>query len=292
MLAALVLVAVDTFTDWLDPVSSRLSQVALPFHWLANVPGQVWEWGEVALLSRQELESENDNLRQELLVYRGQLQRMAAISAENARLRNLLNATELLKDRVLVAELVGVSADPLSHTIIINRGAADGAYPGQPVLDDRGLMGQLVEVHQHTSKVLLITDNTHALPVQVIRNGVRAIAEGSGDFRRLYLRFVSPTVDIREGDQLVSSGLGGRFPVGYPVGDVLSIHRDPGQPFLTVEVDPAANLERSRHLLLVFSEVETLTPDGRSDMLPAGSDTAPEAVSPDAGQQTDSQGQE
>jgi len=288
VLAALVLVAVDTFTDWLDPAASHLTQVALPLQWLANVPGKVWDWGGVALLSRQELESENDSLRQELLVYRGQLQRMAAISAENARLRNLLNATELLKDRVLVTELVGVSTDPLSHTIIINRGAADGAYQGQPVLDDRGLMGQLVGVHQHTSKVLLITDNNHALPVQVIRNGVRAIAEGSGDFRRLYLRFVSPTVDIREGDQLVSSGLGGRFPVGYPVGDVLSIHRDPGQPFLTVEVEPAANLERSRHLLLVFSEVESLAPEARSDILPATGD-APEAEAEPA---ADGQGQD
>jgi len=285
VLAALVLVAVDTFTDWLDPVGSRLSQVAIPLQWLANVPGKVWDWGGVALLSRQELEGENDSLRQELLVYRGQLQRMAAISAENARLRNLLNATELLKDRVLVTELVGVSTDPVSHTIIINRGAADGAYQGQPVLDDRGLMGQLVDVHQHTSKVLLITDNTHALPVQVIRNGVRAIAEGSGDFRRLYLRFVSPTVDIREGDQLVSSGLGGRFPVGYPVGDVLSIHRDPGQPFLTVEVEPAANLERSRHLLLVFSEVESLTPESSADILPPRETPATEAEPINASQE-------
>ena len=125
------------------------------------------------------------------------------------------------------------------------------------MLDDRGLMGQVIAVGEHASTVLLITDNNHALPVQVIRNGVRAIAEGRGDFRRLQLRFVSPTVDIKEGDQLVSSGLGGRFPVGYPVGTVLDIHRDPGQPFLTVEVEPAANLEQSRHLLLVFSEVET-----------------------------------
>ncbi len=254
---ALSLVAVDTFTDWLDPLAVRLKQTALPMQWVTMVPERLAEWGDGALLSRLEHEKENSRLRQELLIYRGQLQRMAAISAENARLRNLLNATELLKDRVLVAELIGVSTDPLTHTITINRGAVDGAYQGQPVLDDRGLMGQIIDVTEHTSTVLLITDNNHALPVQVIRNGVRAIAEGTGDFRRLHLRYVSPTVDIKEGDQLVSSGLGGRFPAGYPVGNVLGIHRDPGQPFLTVEVEPAANLERSRHLLLVFSEVES-----------------------------------
>lgn len=241
-------------------MTTRLEQVALPLQWVTSVPARLREWGDEAVMSRVEWESENDRLRQELLIYRGQLQRMAAISAENARLRNLLNATELLKDRVLVAELIGVSTDPLTHTIVINRGLVDGAYLGQPVLDDRGLMGQVIEVSEHSSTVLLITDNNHALPVQVIRNGVRAIAEGTADFRRLHLRYVSPTVDIKVGDQLVSSGLGGRFPVGYPVGEVLDIHRDPGQPFMTVEVEPAANLERSRHLLLVFSEVETFTP--------------------------------
>lgn len=259
-LLAAILVAIDGLTDWLDPVTARLEQAALPLQWVTNVPARLREWGDEAVMSKVEWENENDRLRQELLIYRGQLQRMAAISAENARLRNLLNATELLKDRVLVAELIGVSTDPLTHTIVINRGVVDGAYLGQPVLDDRGLMGQVIEVSEHASTVLLITDNNHALPVQVIRNGVRAIAEGTSDFRRLFLRYVSPTVDIKVGDQLVSSGLGGRFPVGYPVGDVLDIHRDPGQPFMTVEVEPAANLERSRHLLLVFSEVETFAP--------------------------------
>jgi rod shape-determining protein MreC len=184
----------------------------------------------------------------------------------------LLSASELLKDRVLVAELLGVSTDPLVHSIVINRGKTDGAYEGQPVLDDKGLMGQVVSVREHNSKVLLITDSNHALPVYVIRNGVRAIVEGTGDLRRLNLRYVSPTLDIKEGDQLVSSGLGGRFPAGYPVGQVLSIEREPGQPFLTVEVEPAANLERSRHLLLVFSEVEEFGVFAEPELAEDGSD--------------------
>lgn len=262
---ALVLVAVDTYTDWLDPLTSRLSQAALPFQWVGNIPARVSEWGNESVVSRMQLETENERLRRQLRVHKAQLQRMAAIAAENSRLRNLLNATELLKDRVLVAELIGVSPDPLRHTIVINRGRVDGAHAGQPVLDDVGLMGQITGVREHNSTVLLITDSRHALPVQVVRNGVRAIVEGTGDFRRLQLRHVSPTLDVREGDQLVSSGLGGRFPVGYPVGEVIHIERDPGQSFLDVEVEPAANIERSRHLLLVFSAVEELAGPAKTD---------------------------
>lgn len=278
-LLALCLVAINTLTDWLDPVAARLGQLALPFQWVASVPDRTREWSDEWFWSRVEWQEENERLRQELLIYKGQLQRMAAISAENARLRNLLNATELLRDRVLVTELMGVSPDPLTHSITINRGVTDGAYVGQPVLDDRGLMGQVTEVSEDTSNVLLITDASHALPVQVIRNGVRAIAEGTGDFRRLSLRYVSPTVDIREGDQLVSSGLGGRFPAGYPVGSVLSIHRDPGEAFMTVEVEPAANLERSRHLLLVFSEVDAYMNEPEADSSDGALTQTPDAES-------------
>ena len=127
-----------------------------------------------------------------------------------------------------------------------------------------------------------MTDNSHALPVQVIRNGVRAIAEGTGDFRRLNLRYVSPTVDIKEGDLLVSSGLGGRFPTGYPVGSVIGVHRDPGQPFMTVDVEPTANIERSRHLLLVFSEVKAFQPSDSGAASAADvADEADAAASPE-----------
>lgn len=252
----LLVLAVDSLTTWFDPVKDQAAQLALPFQWVTDIPRRIGEWGDSSLVSRIEIEEENAFLRQELLVYKGQLQRMAAVSAENTRLRNLLSATEMLSDKVLVTELIGVSPDPLKHSIVINRGKENNAYVGQPVLDARGLMGQITNVREKNSEVLLITDDSHALPVQVMRNGVRAIAEGTGDFRRLQLRYVSPTVDITEGDVLVSSGLGGRFPSGYPVGTVIGVHRDPGQPFMTVDVEPTANIERSRHFLLVFSELK------------------------------------
>jgi rod shape-determining protein MreC len=179
---------------------------------------------------------------------------MASLVAENLRLRQLMNSSEIVQDRVLVAELIGVSPDPLEHKVIINKGSNDGVYVGQPLLDAFGLMGQVVSVTPYTSQVLLITDNSHAIPVQVTRNNVRTIAEGIGDLYQLRLRYVSSTTDIKEGDILVSSGLGGRFPVGYPVAQIEKITYDPGEPFATVIARPAAQLDRSRHILLVFND--------------------------------------
>lgn len=196
--------------------------------------------------------SENAALKSELLVHQRKLQQMAALVAENVRLKQLLNSAEMVDDQVLIAELIGVSPDPTRHSVLINRGANDGVYVGQAVLDAQGLMGQVTQVASSTARVLLITDSSHALPVQVNRNGVRTVAEGVGDLYRLRLRHVATTVDIHEGDLLVSSGLGGRFPVGYPVATVVAIEERPGQPFTEVMVEPKAELDRSRYLLLVF----------------------------------------
>ena len=245
--------AMDSATTWLSPVTNFIDNAVRPVYWLTNIPARVQEWGEVNGASRNDLERDNARLKQETLIHRAQLQRMAELTAENMRLRQLLNATELLMDSVLVTEVIGVSPNPQSHKVTIDRGTSDGVYVGQPILDADGLMGQIIAVYENHSIALLITDSGHALPVQVLRNGVRSIAEGTADYNRLSLRFVSPTADIKQGDELVSSGLGGRFPVGYPVGTVISIDQQPGALFLDVEVDPSAQLDRSRHLLLVFN---------------------------------------
>ncbi|RYE61092.1 MAG: rod shape-determining protein MreC, partial [Oxalobacteraceae bacterium] len=226
---------------------------------LTDIPRRVSEWGDASFASESDLRSENSMLKTELLIHQRKLQQMAALAAENVRLRQLLNATDMLQDKVLVAELVGVSPNPLSHTVIINRGSNEGVYEGQPVLDAFGLMGQVIEIDDKTSRVLLISDPTHAIPVQVNRNGVRAIAEGTGDLNRLSLRHVSINADIREGDLLVSSGLGERFPVGYPVAEVEQVVRNSGQAFARVMVRPMARLDRSRHVLLVY-DTRGLTP--------------------------------
>ncbi len=248
------------FSDWLTPVRNRATDLAYPFYWVTNIPSRIGEWGSELLTPREDLRAENDSLRTELLIHKRELQKMASLAAENVRLRQLLNSAEMIKDRVLIAELIGVSPDPLEHTVIVNKGSEDGVYLGQPLLDAEGLMGQVVSVGTKASKVLLITDSTHALPVQINRNGVRLIAEGTGNLYQLTLRHVFSTVDIQEGDLLVSSGLGQRFPAGYPVAVVEKITYDPGEPFAQVIARPMARLNRSRHVLLVFDRPVGFTP--------------------------------
>jgi len=252
----MALVVFGLYTNRLDFLRQKLSVLATPFYQLTDVPRRLNDWRKDTFVSRTDLRAENDTLKTELLVHQRKLQQMASLAAENVRLRQLLNASQMLQDTVLIVELIGVSPNPLSHKVIINRGASSGVFKGQPVLDAFGLMGQVTEVSEDSSTVLLISDSTHAIPVQVNRNGVRAIAEGTGDLNSLSLRHVSTNTDIREGDLLVSSGLGDRFPVGYPVAEVTQVMRDPGKAFLTVIAKPMARLDRSRHLLLVFENRE------------------------------------
>ena len=249
-LVALILVGI--YTPWLKQIRQELNFLAVPFYQLTDIPRRIGEWSSAAFTSESDLRAETERLKIEVLIYQRKQQQMAALAAENVRLRQLLNGKNMLQDKVLIAELIGVSPNPLSHVVIINRGSREGVYEGQPVLDAFGLMGQVVEVSDATSRVLLISDSTHAIPVQVNRNGARAIAEGTGDLNQLSLRHVSINADIREGDILVSSGLGERFPVGYPVAQVEQVVRNSGQAFARVIARPMARLDRSRHVLLVF----------------------------------------
>ncbi len=262
-LIAFGLMFLDNGTSWLSSVYRVADNMVRPLYWITNIPSRIQEWGQLNVTARTIIEQENVRLKQESLIHRGQLQRMSELAAENMRLRQLLNATELLMDSVLVTEVIGVSPSPQSHTVTIDRGRDDGVYVGQPILDADGLMGQIISVYGGHSVAMLITDSSHALPVQVLRNGVRSIAEGTSDYNLMRLRFVSPTADIVEGDQLVSSGLGGRFPAGYPVGTVSNIEQNLGETFVDVEVNPSAQLDRSRHLLLVFTSDASAT--GGSD---------------------------
>jgi len=258
-LLAISLLLVGRFTPWLDPAREKLDLLAIPFYWVTNIPNNIAGWFDDNLISRQDLVEDNQVLRNQLRVQEARLQQMATLIAENMRLRQLMNSSEILQDRILVAEMIGVSPDPLLHQVIIDKGRNDGVYVGQPLLDAFGLMGQVVSVTDFSAQVLLITDNSHAIPVQITRNNVRTIADGVGDLYRLKLRYVSSIMDIEEGDILVSSGLGGRFPVGYPVAQVERITYDPGEPFAEVIARPAAQLDRSRHVLLVFSEKPNVT---------------------------------
>ncbi len=251
MVAGLLLA--DLRFNSLQHTRSLLDTVVAPVYWVADIPSRVNDWQDTHLVTRSTLQEENERLRRENLILEGRTQQLASLQAENIRLRGLLNSTALLRDDVVVAELIGVAPDPVRQQVVLNKGSRDGVYVGQPLIDADGLMGQVVEVGQLTSRVLLITDATHSVPVQVTRNGVRAIAEGTGSLASLEVHHVSATTDIRAGDLLVSSGLGGRFPVGYPVALVTSVERDPGQPFARILAQPTAALDRSRHVLLVFT---------------------------------------
>jgi rod shape-determining protein MreC len=253
LLLAILLITLDSYTQWFDSPRKQLTEITIPLQFLSNIPRKIEDWVILNTTSRDALERKNASLENERLILLGKLQRSAELAAENLRLRQLLNATELLTDSVLVTEVIGVSPNLLNHHVTIDKGANDGVYVGQPVLDADGLMGQITHVYDDNSIVLLITDLDHALPVQILRNGVRSIVEGTSEYNEMRLRYVSPTVDIVEGDQLVSSGLGGRFPVGYPVGTVAAISQKPGDKFMDIKVEPSAKIDRSRHLLLVFT---------------------------------------
>ena len=259
MVLALILIFADSRFNDLAATRSSLSAVAQPFYWIADLPSRLAQWADGSLVTRGTLQADNEQLRSESLVLKGQVQQMAALRAENVRLRALLNSSALLQDDVLVAELIGVSPDPVRHQVMLDKGLQDGVFVGQPLIDAEGLMGQVVEASPSSARVLLITDATHSIPVQVNRNGVRAIADGIGRLDRLELRHVAATTDIREGDLLVTSGLGQRFPEGYPVGVITKVIRDPGEAFASVSAQPSAALNRSRHVLLVFTDARVAT---------------------------------
>jgi rod shape-determining protein MreC len=249
---AFILIAGHQRWGWLEFAESKLSLVATPFYWLADVPQRLGDWGRHSVRDWQSLREENARLRDEQLILTARVAKMAALSAENARLRQLLNSAAHVDDSVLIAELVAVAPDPLRHIVVINKGEDSGVYVGQAVIDGHGLVGQVIEISRYFSRVLQISDSTHAVPVQVNRNGVRAIAEGTGLTTELQLSHVASSTDIRKGDLLETSGLGGGFPSGYPVAIVTEVAEGEGQPFLKVKARPTALLAQSRHLLLVF----------------------------------------
>ncbi len=263
--------------------SALADNVARPLYWLTSFPLRAWEWTDEIFSSRQALVERNNSLEHENLILQRNVLRMAALMAENARLKELLNSTELLDDSALVAELLGVVPDPRRQEILIRRGHADGVFEGQPVLDAFGLVGSVIEISEHTARVLLIADTSNAVPIQVNRNGVRGIAEGSGHLDELYIRNLVPTTDIKEGDLIISSGLGGRYPPGYPVGEVVRIEYEGADSFLRVVVRPSAHLDRSQQLLLVFrTEAQIPEPAAPAPTLPPteSTDTGAHVIKP------------
>ena len=253
-IVSMLLAVVDVNSRLLDPLRSVLGTLVSPLYVFAETPYTVTSEVTESFASRGALQQRNKLLERRVLELSQTSQQFVVLREENTRLRELLGSRSRLGAEVLVAELTGVVPGPAKLEVIVDKGSAAGVVVGQAVIDARGLFGQVVEVSDFFSRVLLITDTTHAVPVQVNRNDVRSIAAGTGRLDRLELDNVPTTADIKEGDLLVSSGLGGRFPPGYPVGEVVRVEVDPTRLYTEVIARPLAALDRSRHVLLIFDE--------------------------------------
>ncbi len=252
VLLSIVLMFLDHRDNHLDAVRNAVGAAVYPLRVVVDAPTRLWEWTRERLQSQEALQSENTRLRAEQLLTRARLQRLNALEAENARLRTLLDAREQFEDRVRVAEIMAVDANPYRHTLVIDVGRRDGVYDGQAIVDARGVVGQVITTGPLTSEAILISDPGHALPVEVNRNGLRTIAYGTGEFDRLDLPGLTNNADIQVGDLLVTSGLGGTFPNGYPVAVVDTVNRIPQQAFADVSATPSAALDQVREIMLVW----------------------------------------
>ncbi len=256
MLLSVTLMAVDHRYHQLESLRAGLSVLTYPLYLLADLPNTASRWVSELFATRLDLARDNQRLQAENLELRGVLQKFDTLEAENRRLRDLLGSSIKVGDRVLIAELSSVDLDPYKQQISINRGKSAGVYDGQAVVDAHGIVGQVTHTSPFSSTVLLISDISHALPVEVLRSGLRTIAVGTGLAGQLDLPYLPNDADIEPGDLLVSSGLGGKFPAGYPVAQVIAVRRQPEQPFAQVVARPMAHLDRSREVLLVWPVAE------------------------------------
>jgi len=253
VILSIVLMVIDQRYQHLQQVRSALAIATYPLHFLADLPVTASLWIQEITATRSDLMEANEKLHAENLKMQAQLQKYQALQSENLRLRDLLDSSFKVGDRVLVAELSAVDLDPYKQQVVINKGTASGVFEGQPVLDADAVMGQVIQSTPFSSTVLLITDASHSIPVQVLRNGLRTLAIGSGRINELDLPYLPTNSDIREGDLLVTSGLGGKFPSGYPVATVTRVDRSADNAFATITAEPAAHLDRSREVLLVWT---------------------------------------
>lgn len=249
-----ILMFVDHYQKHLQGFRSALGTLVTPIIYLADIPRKFFSWGGESLVSRSQLRKENQKLTEESNILKTQLQKYIALQTENARLRNLLGTENKTLERRLLAEIIQVDSNPFALEFIINKGSLSGVHVGQTVIDAYGIVGQVITVYAWTSRVLMISDASHGIPVRVARNNVRSIAAGSGQINQLFLKNVTDTTDIKVGDTLISSGLGQKFPVGYPVGVITKVEHDPGKAYAIILAKPTARLERLASVLLVWTE--------------------------------------
>lgn len=244
----------DHRSNYLETMRQWMGAAAAPIYTVVQAPGQLWDWLTGSFADRNRLRLENAELSEQLRVARVQLLQFDSLREENVRLRAVREASAGVGGRTMIAEIMRVDVDPFRHRVRINKGTEDGVFKNQPVLDAFGIVGQVVQVDKYTATLILISDAEHAIPVQVNRNGIRSIAVGAGDLGRLSLPYMTVESDVRTGDLLVSSGLDGIFPAGYPVAKVTKVERNPADTFALVEAKPLAQLDRDREVLLLWTD--------------------------------------
>lgn len=277
---AVALIVLDHRGGWLHQTRTVVSQVVQPLWAVAGWPGQAMRRVQDDAGTLGQLTEENQNLRQELLLSQARMARLRTVAADNERLRGLLGAAQTSGVDVQLAPILDIDLDPTRQRVVVRAGTADGVRIGQSVIDAGGLLGQVIEVNPRQSTVLLITDPAHAVPVAVARNGVRLVAYGGGEGGRLRLGNIPTSSDVKVGDELITSGLGGRFPAGFMVGTIVDLSPDESRAYLQGEVRPAAQLDRGRDVLLLRAAPPTPLSTGAIPPDAAGSGDVAAATDP------------
>ena len=260
-LLSLALMYVDSHGQHLKRIREGLTVLFAPIQYMAALPGRMGSALSSFFTGEESLRKELERLKTDQPLLLARMEKYAALESENAHLRALLGTGMLMSDKAEAAELLEVASEPFRRTIIIAKGAKDNLYPGQPVIDTYGIRGQVSDVGVLQSTAILITDPGHAIPVIVQRNGLRAIAFGTGAPDTVSIRYLTASADIKSGDELVSSGLGGGFPFGYPVAKVTKIVNNPNESFLDITAVPAAKLNHGREVLLIWPSKKVAPPE-------------------------------
>jgi len=247
-----LLIFIDHRLQAMKPVRLFLNSLVAPVQYLAILPEQLLDGVSESLKTTSQLSDENKRLKRAILELQGEQQQLRFLQNENKRLRELLGSDARDSVRRMVAEVIGVASEPFSQQLVINKGTLSGVYEGQPVLDSNGIIGQVQDVGGNTARVLLLSDQSHAISLRSERSDIRVLAQGTGDIGRLELMFIPHSTELKEGDLLMSSGLGGIFPEGYPVATIRQIVRDESLPFAKVIADPVSALDRVRNVLLLW----------------------------------------
>lgn len=254
LVLSLITITYDVYTESSKQIRGYLTTLVSPIQYLASLPEEFLDATSKYAATKQSLLADNQKLRELQLIQNEKLQRFGLLVSENEKLRALLQTNARVEAEKTVAEIMAVASNPFSQYVLIDKGTVDDVYQSQPVLDDLGVVGQIISVGTTNSRVILITDQTHATPVRVLRNDVRGILNGTGELSRMDMINVPHGTDIQVGDQLITSGLGQIFPAGYPVAQITAIIQDESQPFVRVYAKPIAKLDRLKHVLLLWPQ--------------------------------------